>query len=140
MHTTIEIDPISGEEVQVLTGTGVVSAVRGAGAPLSGGWAYYLVEIHADLIAPHPHDLAPILTGVVAADDPVHLFAVDAQRTRQVITWRVEHHRLPNIPIDRPAADLELDVDTTPLLVGLDGAASNNSILSPIHGLAGEDL
>lgn len=140
MEEAVVVDPISLEETRVVIGHGTVASVCGVGAPIGDSWPIFLVEIHNASDDGIPRPLGSVLTATVAATNPLCALAIDMVARGREGAYRIEHRRLPHIPLDRPLADLVDDADTMAVLVMLEESPPLSLALHLPDMTRGEDL
>lgn len=109
MHAWITLDG-DGREVLVRTGTGRVTAVVAIGAdgePVS----IYRVEIDCDAPAGRARAIRYSVHGLLAADDPRVIEALELADRGERLRWTVEWHRHAWVPADLPIGSLDLATD-----------------------------
>lgn len=139
MQQAIEIDPISTEQTRVCSGSGTVTAVRAAGAPLPTGWPSYIIAIRAHDDSGQPPTPGTSISAIVAATSPLARLASESLAFGRDCHWRIEHRRLAHIAIDKSLAELEEGVDTVAILVAFEDAPPPAELALDLAGLrAGE--
>ncbi len=109
MQTWIVVDD-AGTESLLRAGAGRVTAVVPVGDPHD-ATLVYRIEIDCDRPAGRPRAVRYRVHGLVQADDPLVVHALDASAAGAHVRWTIAWRRLPWVPDHLPMGSLDLATD-----------------------------